>query len=164
VGTKKLIEDYVEEVTHQLNDFAGDIDSINNHIELRMKTDVLRHLRHSLGNTALLLSGGGSLAIYHVGVAKAIMEAGILPRIIAGSSAGSIIASLLCTRNEEEFLHLTRFEEIHFTFMEAPIGDQSVWSNISAKIKRWFFEHAVYDSEYMESTLKHHLGDLTFLV
>lgn len=164
MGTKQLIEDYIEEVSRQLSDFAGNIEIINNHIELRMKADVLKHLRHALGNTALLLSGGGSLGVYHVGVVKGILEAGTLPRIIAGSSAGAIIASMICTRNEDEYEKLTRFEGISYTFMEAPLHELSLWSNILKKVKRWFFESAVYDSDYMESTLKENLGDITFLV
>lgn len=164
MGTKKLVEDFVDELTLQLINFAGDIDSINNHVELRMKADILRHLRHSIGNTALLLSGGGSLGIYHIGVVRGILEAGILPRIIAGSSVGAIVASLLCTRDEEEFIKLAKFDGLHFSFLEAPLGELSLWNNISKKLKRWFFEHAVYDSEYIESTLREYFGEITFLV
>ena len=55
-------------------------------------------MRHALGRTALLLSGGGLLAMIHIGVVQTLMEANCMPHIIAGSSAGSIIASFIATR------------------------------------------------------------------
>lgn len=54
----------------------------------------------------MLLSGGAVMGMYHIGVMLAMKEAGIKPRIIAGSSAGSIIASCVAVRNpEEDFTH-----------------------------------------------------------
>jgi hypothetical protein len=47
--------------------------------------------RHSYGRTALLLSGGAALGIYHVGVVKTLMENRLMPRVLGGASAGSII-------------------------------------------------------------------------
>lgn len=43
---------------------------------------------------ALVLGGGGARGFAHVGVIKALEEAGIRPDIIAGSSAGAIVAAL----------------------------------------------------------------------
>lgn len=40
------------------------------------------------------LSGGGSRGAAHVGVLKAFEEAGIVPQVIAGTSAGAIVGSL----------------------------------------------------------------------
>ena len=45
------------------------------------------------GRHALLLSGGGMLGAVHVGCVSALMKAGCLPHVIAGSSAGSIVAA-----------------------------------------------------------------------
>jgi predicted acylesterase/phospholipase RssA len=49
-----------------------------------------RETRHTFGRTALLLSGGGSYGTYHFGICKALFEQHMLPRVMAGSSAGSI--------------------------------------------------------------------------
>ena len=35
-------------------------------------------------------SGGGSLGAFHLGVVKALLEHHMLPRVLAGSSVGSI--------------------------------------------------------------------------
>jgi len=49
-----------------------------------------------------MLSGGASMAVYHLGVIKALYEQDLLPRIISGSSAGSIVAAIICTRPYEQ--------------------------------------------------------------
>lgn len=40
--------------------------------------------RHSYGRTALMLSGGAALGFYHMGVMKALMENGLMPRVLSG--------------------------------------------------------------------------------
>ena len=55
------------------------------------KTEMFVHMRQSYGRSALMLSGGGGLGVYHIGVVKALFEAGLMPRIVSGSSAGSNI-------------------------------------------------------------------------
>lgn len=37
-----------------------------------------------------MLSGGGSFGFWHFGVVRALFEANLLPRVVSGSSAGSI--------------------------------------------------------------------------
>ena len=59
-------------------------------VALEDKLTFLRELRHAFGRTGLLLSGGGSFGIFHFGVWTALYEAGVLPRVISGSSAGAV--------------------------------------------------------------------------
>lgn len=54
--------------------------------------------RHSYGRTALLLSGGAALGFYHVGVVKTLMQNRLMPRVLGGSSAGSIVCAMVGTR------------------------------------------------------------------
>lgn len=42
------------------------------------------------------------LGLNHIGVIKCLHEAQLLPRIISGASSGSIMASLVCTRTNDE--------------------------------------------------------------
>ena len=44
--------------------------------------------------TALVLSGGGYRGIAHIGVLKAMEEAGLAPDMIAGTSAGAVVGAL----------------------------------------------------------------------
>lgn len=139
------------------------IESIKNHVELKPKIELFRSLRHAHGNTALLLSGGGSLGVYHVGVMKAILEAGVFPRIIAGSSSGSIIAAMICTKNEEEYGDLIHFRGFNFNFMEPPNQDRSLLNDYLRKFKRWLKTGTAFDPTHIQSILRENLGDLTFL-
>lgn len=54
------------------------------------KLAFFRETRHTFGRTALLLSGGGGLGTFHIGVVKTLFEQRLLPRVLAGSSVGSI--------------------------------------------------------------------------
>ncbi len=38
----------------------------------------------------------------HFGVVKALLDSNLLPRVIAGTSSGSLIAAFVCTRTDEE--------------------------------------------------------------
>ncbi len=58
--------------------------------------------RHSFGRSALLLSGGATLGMYHIGVIKALYEQDLLPRVISGASAGSFVSAMLAVRTDDE--------------------------------------------------------------
>lgn len=42
------------------------------------------------------------IALYHLGVLKALNEQGLLPRIISGHAVGAMIAALICIHTDEE--------------------------------------------------------------
>lgn len=82
----------------------------------------------NLGTSALCLSGGASFGycgytqgihdaaheidlLYflhtdHFGVVKAFLDQNLLPRVISGTSAGGLVAALVCTRTDEELKEL----------------------------------------------------------
>ncbi|KAI8817283.1 triacylglycerol lipase [Fimicolochytrium jonesii] len=101
-GTKKLVEEYIEELCESIDCVAD-----SPVLALEEKHDILRKAAHSYGRTALCLSGGATLGYYHCelgGVAKALFEQGLLPTVITGTSAGSLIAAILCTRTDKELV------------------------------------------------------------
>ncbi|NJN52385.1 MAG: hypothetical protein HC809_12140 [Gammaproteobacteria bacterium] len=53
-----------------------------------------------------MLSGGGALGPFHLGVAKALLEQQLLPAVISGASAGSFVAAILGTHTDEELATL----------------------------------------------------------
>jgi predicted acylesterase/phospholipase RssA len=69
---------------------------------LKRKLRFFLEMRHSLGRSALLLSGGITLGMYHLGVVKALHTNGLLPRVISGSSAGSIVAAIVGSTTDDE--------------------------------------------------------------
>jgi len=90
----------------------------------------LKRARAAYGRTALCLSGGAMMGmflcfaeqrnglvlfyshgmpsglylagLYHFGHVLGLLEAGVLPHIISGTSGGSVIGAILCTRTDDE--------------------------------------------------------------
>lgn len=94
-----MTTEYIDEVVKQLNWLC---DESSEELSLKAKHDFFMNMRQSFGRTALLLSGGGTLGLNHVGVIKTLHENQLLPRIISGASSGSIMASLVCTKTSDE--------------------------------------------------------------
>jgi TAG lipase/steryl ester hydrolase/phospholipase A2/LPA acyltransferase len=99
-GTKNLIGDYLAEMVAQIRfivhtEFGASLNAAK-------KLSFFKQLAHSHGNSALLLSGGASLGMYHLGVVKALFANNLLPRHISGSSAGAIVGSLICSRTDDK--------------------------------------------------------------
>jgi TAG lipase/steryl ester hydrolase/phospholipase A2/LPA acyltransferase len=98
-GTKLLIEDYVDEIVDALR-YLAELQSDD--ISQSEKLDFFYRANHCYGRSALMLSGGGILGFYHLGVVKTLLDNKLLPRVISGSSAGSMIAGVLGTHSDEE--------------------------------------------------------------
>ncbi|WP_020408802.1 DUF3336 domain-containing protein [Hahella ganghwensis] len=99
VGTKHLVEEYVSQVCDAIN-YVCDNDLPE--LPLRQKLEFFKDTSLSFGHPSLLLSGGASLGLFHLGVIKALWERGLLPQVISGSSVGAIIAATLGTHTDAE--------------------------------------------------------------
>ncbi|KAJ8086658.1 hypothetical protein PM082_005481 [Marasmius tenuissimus] len=97
LGTKNLIESYYDEEEKAL-EFIRD----STQLTVDEKKKFFKSANTNFGISALCLSGGASFGYYHVGVMKAFVEADLLPRVITGTSAGGLIAALVCCRKDEE--------------------------------------------------------------
>ena len=104
-GTKLLVEEYNAAICAGL-DFVcdGDENEGEDHIHTDTRLAFFNETRHGYGRSALLLSGGAALGFYHSGVVKALVENNLMPRVIGGASAGSILAAMIGTRTDEELL------------------------------------------------------------
>jgi hypothetical protein len=80
-----LIREYIQQVQDDLRFITSSPDA-----PLDERLAFLRESRHAFGRTALVLSGGGSFGAFHMGIVKALLDANLLPRVVSGSSAGSI--------------------------------------------------------------------------
>lgn len=110
LGTKQLITDYIGELCGVLHDLNEVDDSI---IPLETKRDFFLRASHCYGRSALMLSGGAVLGYFHAGVLKALFDQGLLPEIISGSSAGSILAAAACCHTDEELHHRLSLDNLH---------------------------------------------------
>ncbi|KAF5747959.1 Patatin-like phospholipase family protein isoform 1 [Tripterygium wilfordii] len=148
----RLIKEYIDEVSTQLRMVC---DSDSEELALEEKLSFMHETRHAFGRTALLLSGGASLGAFHIGVVKTLVEHKLLPRIIAGSSVGSIICSVLATRSWPELQSF--FED---SWHSLQFFDQL--GGIFAVVKRVMTQGAVHEIRQLQWMLRHLTSNLTF--
>jgi len=98
-GTKTLIEQYITEIDETLRLIAELPDEV---IPTQQKLDFFYRSNVCYGRSALMLSGGGVLGFLHLGVVGELLRQGLLPRVVSGSSAGSIVAAALAAYTDEE--------------------------------------------------------------
>lgn len=151
-GTKLQIEILNDEISKSLEYICNNID-----LTLDQKIDFFSEVRHSYGKTALLLSGGASLGMYHTGVIKTLLENNLLPKIICGSSAGSIVAALVCT---------SRYEDVHRIIDRGlklgPFEYKDKKYSWLRKLVRFILRGVLFDGEVLKEFLRENLGDFTF--
>ncbi|MGI9292789.1 MAG: DUF3336 domain-containing protein, partial [Pseudomonadales bacterium] len=149
VGTKTLITEYIEEIADALQYLAK---LRSNKISFYDKLEFFRRASHCYGLSALMLSGGGALGHFHLGVLKALVEQDLLPDIISGSSAGSVMAAVVGTHTNEEMQQF--FDPKHIT-ME--VHADAPW----LKHLLWGKNHQI-DVHDLQLTVERLLPDLTF--
>lgn len=146
-GTKHLIDDYIDEVCTCLEQLRDTNDS---RLSAQDKLQFFEETALSFGRSALMLSGGATLGLFHVGVIKALWDADCLPRVISGSSAGSVVTATLGTRSDDELEDMFQAERAKFGF----------WRGLSlnSMVKR----RALMDQAQVRRGIQHHVANLTF--
>jgi len=95
---------------------------------------------------ALVLGGGGSKGLAHLGAIKELEAAGLRPDLIIGCSAGSIVGALYADNPE-----LTGFEESFLKLTRAELLDTT-----------WFSRSGLVEGKALQNFLKKHLRSKTF--
>ena len=150
-GTKKLIEDYHNEIILCIKQvYESKLTKAN---KLLFFDETLI----SYGHTALLLSGGASFGKFHCGLIKALYEQDLLPRIICGSSAGSILAAVMCSMP---------YDQLHRTFnydgsYPMPVLEYKV-NGALACLMSMIQGKTIFKTSTLNSFLNHFLKDITF--
>ncbi|XP_047311010.1 triacylglycerol lipase SDP1-like [Impatiens glandulifera] len=148
----KLIKEYIDEVSTQLKIVC---DSDSDDLLLEEKLSFMHETRHAFGRTALLLSGGASLGAFHFGVVKTLVEHKLLPRIIAGSSIGSFMCSVVATRSWPELQSFFEDSCLSFQLVEQMGGIFTVF-------KRVMSGGAVHEIRQLQNLLRNLTNNLTF--
>lgn len=71
-------------------------------------------------SVGIALAGGGARGIAHIGVIRALLEHGIVPEVISGTSAGAIVGSLYASGNSPD--EMMRFVKEASVFRLIKIG------------------------------------------
>ncbi|CAO3630213.1 unnamed protein product [Cunninghamella blakesleeana] len=135
LGTKNLIDEYVNEVTLSIEALAN-----NPHISYSEKRLAFKLYSKNYGKTAFCLSGGAGFGYFHLGVIRALLDQKLLPPIITGTSAGSLMGAIVCTRTDDELREVLVPELAH----RIRIAHES-WIT---KMTRYATTGAIFDSEH----------------
>ncbi len=147
-GTKFIISEYFREIEDSINFICdNDFPGITNQDKLK----IFQEGNRIHGNTALMLSGGASFGIYHLGVVKALLAEGLLPRIISGSSMGAIVAAAACSKTDEELkIFFANPTEIHRVAIKVN------------EVGYLFKEGSVLDAKQLMDHIHKNIGNYTF--
>jgi TAG lipase/steryl ester hydrolase/phospholipase A2/LPA acyltransferase len=149
-GSKKLINDYLDEVSAAL-DLLCDSD-VKQLTPIR-KRRFLKRAARSFGRSALLLSGGASLGLFHIGVIEELEKQGLLPRVVTGSSAGSIMAGILGTHTDSELEEMLDPDYIDFEWCSVfkPFDIIKGQSVLDQKILKKFIDRNMPEMTFLEA-------------
>jgi len=147
-GTKHLINNYLDEITAALNLICdSDVDILPPSRKRRFFNRAAR----SFGRSALLLSGGASLGLFHIGVINELMEQKLLPQVITGSSAGSIVGGFLATHSDDELAQALKPDILRYQWIRV--------YGLGEAIKG----RGVLDPKQLIQSIKRNIQNLTFL-
>ncbi|CAI4051452.1 triacylglycerol lipase SKDI_15G2330 [Saccharomyces kudriavzevii IFO 1802] len=156
-GTKQIIHDYLEESQAVLNALMHE-SGMNDHYLL----GILQQTRRNIGRTALVLSGGSTFGLFHIGVLAALFESDLMPKVISGSSAGAIVASIFCVHTTQEIPSLlTNILNMEFNIFNDD-NSKSTNENLLIKISRFCQNGTWFNNKPLINTMLSFLGNLTF--
>ena len=154
IGTKILIEEYIDEVVKQIDRIAWmEEEEITNLMKIDYFSDVLQ----SFGRTALIFHGGASFGLCHLGVAKALYNSKMLPKVICGSYIGALMAGLICSKSSTELDELFYESKVDLTCFENQ-------GSFKRKLLRLLTHGRLLDIKIIEECAQQNIGDITFKV
>ena len=115
------------------------------------KRRFLKRAARSFGRSCLLLSGGASQGLFHLGVIKELEAEGIMPRVITGSSAGAVIAGIVASHTDEELEELL-----------VPSRMETEWCRMFG-ITDMIQGSGVLDQSLLQKSINRNIPEMTFL-
>lgn len=147
LGTKQIIHSFLDEVVGALEDLC---DIEHPAFPMAEKLDFFKRASQSFGRSALMLSGGATLGLFHLGVIRELWERELLPRVICGSSAGSVIAGVLGTHSDAELHRIFELENLDL-----------VWSKLTG-FRNMLRGEGVLDQRRLKRSIDRNIPRMTF--
>ncbi|AYA04471.1 DUF3336 domain-containing protein [Acinetobacter sp. WCHAc010034] len=148
VGTKKIIEDYVAEVSEGLAFIASEQCEC---LTVQEKIAFFKQSQKAFGQPALMFSGGATLGLFHTGVCKALMEQDLMPKVLSGSSSGAIMTAMLGVSKPSAFMEILKGQNFY--------SEAFRFRKLSDLLKG---NGGLADVRYLKKFLMENLGDMTF--
>lgn len=155
-GTKHLIEEYTRKVASLVLMIAQ-----NPSVSPQLKINFFTETRQSFGNTALLLCGGATFGLFHFGVASALNQQNLLPRIISGSSIGALVGALICTRDDAHLNGVLSGVDLNLSAFQHN-RTPGMWPSLKRKFVRLMKYGYLFDVKVLERCIRDNLGEWTF--
>ncbi|KIV77562.1 hypothetical protein PV11_09352 [Exophiala sideris] len=161
-GTKFLIDDYTNTVLEAIEKFADTTIRYNvPTAEVRFYQESLEDALKYFGRSALTLSGGALLGMKHIGVVKTLWEADLLPEIISGASAGSIVAGIVGSATDERMAEILEyFPNSDLACFDPPGTGRIGW--LLQRVSTYARTGAFFEMANLKRVMKSWLGDITF--
>ncbi|GMI23611.1 hypothetical protein TeGR_g2443, partial [Tetraparma gracilis] len=163
-NTAAAIEDFEQSLVGAIRSLC---DEKLGEAELVKSLKMLERGRKNLGQTALMLSGGGSITMYHLGLVRALLQDGLYGKIgvVSGTSGGSIAAAFCATKTEKELREEVCVDWVSTDYSRD--GDQGRkgvrWFPTMANMARnWLRTGLLVRGEEFRACTNWYFGDITF--
>ncbi|ORY78567.1 acyl transferase/acyl hydrolase/lysophospholipase, partial [Protomyces lactucae-debilis] len=157
LGTKLLIQEYTSEVMQCLEYVRQQ--QTSEILTTEKKLQFFRDTRQSYGQSALILQGGVTFGMFHLGVVKALWEQEILPSVLCGTGVGALVAAIVCMTPDYQLPKLLYEDYIDFSAYETRVDGSG---SFLRRIKRFWHEGYLLDTEVLAQLCRDNLGELTF--
>lgn len=135
--------------------------------ELLDRIKLVRKMKQNMGRTALMLSGGGAQAMYHLGIVRALIQSKLYDdiRVVSGTSGGSIIAAMCAIKTRDELFTQVCVSNVSTDFRSD--GSQKKkdirWFRTPMEMASyWLKNKLLMDSADFRRTCDYYYGDITF--
>lgn len=152
-GTKQLIDDFYATLLETLDHLSA--------AEFSGKKTFFKEIKDFYGKTSLMLSGGASIGMFHLGLLSNLVDHDILPTVISGASAGSLTCAMIGTKTNEELkiLSACNFTKLNFKGLQKKSSVGSLLRKFIRFIRYGYF----IDKKPLMQFLKDNTDNLTFL-
>eukprot|EP00485_Elphidium_margaritaceum_P011552 CAMPEP_0202685990 /NCGR_PEP_ID=MMETSP1385-20130828/1774_1 /ASSEMBLY_ACC=CAM_ASM_000861 /TAXON_ID=933848 /ORGANISM="Elphidium margaritaceum" /LENGTH=618 /DNA_ID=CAMNT_0049340469 /DNA_START=24 /DNA_END=1880 /DNA_ORIENTATION=- len=96
-GTKYIVEEFIDNVENSIKRIRN-----CTRFSVDDKLKIFCRLQQEFGRTCLCLSGGATMTYHQFGVIKTLLQYGLLPKIISGTSGGALVGCCAAVRTDEE--------------------------------------------------------------
>ena len=152
-GTKTLITEYIHELVAAIEDVARADEEI---ISFSEKTTLFERLSSCFGQSALMFSGAGSLGPFHLGVARALFEQGLLPTVLSGASAGSFVCAVIgpTRRRAADYMFSDEIYQPYSALTSAPRPGRQMKENLLVELVESLIPDLTFEEAFERSGRK----------